>query len=502
MKSASMFHSSNNMQMTILLFGIFEILIGFSGAVLADFFSVFGLLTILSGFSGLVALIFCVFNFNKIKLYDLMAMAIVFGYGGGALNTLISFTLDGLDILKIAYVEEYWLSLTLGLVTASAGVLHVIGRFHNASALLKNFEVSADQKYLALLLISLVFALTLSMYINGEIGFMRDTRIHGLVNVSIKATLIDILILPVSALTLFLSLKEESKMLKYTLMLISAVFLLITFGFGRRIFAISVLIYMMIFFSKNDKKKLSLKNLVVLVFTIILVQVAATSFSLMRIAKYSLQDTSKNVSIVELIPKTLDTYFDSERLNTEEVIHKNVTTRTFVLNYLALLVKASSKFEPLYGENFLRALTFATPGILYPEKYQTIFINEESLLTKQLRLRFFKDEAGSIFTGGVGDFGIYGLFAYPLILCLVFTTFLNTISRLFNPASYFLVSMTACYCIISIEQDLSSYLNVIRNILIILFILWLFFNFNRILPFTNDVKNNPNIMNMKSTPSE
>jgi hypothetical protein len=476
------------MQMPILLFGIIEMVIGFSGALLADFFSVFDLLTILSGVAGLAALVFCCLNFNKIKVYDLLAMAMVLGYGTGTLNTLLSFTLDGLDIQKIALVEEYWNSLTLGLVTASAGVLHVIGRFHKTSALFQSFELCADEKYRALLLIVVIFSAVIISIATGGIGFMGETRIKGYMNISPIASIISFMILPVSVLAFYLGLKEDSRILKHTLILLSALLLLVTFAFGRRVFVISTIIYLMIFFGNIDQKKLlSLKSLAIAVFLLILINIMTNAFSAMRIASNSMPITSSKNTIVELIPKTIDVYLDSDRLGVDDIIHANLSSRTFVLGYLALLVKASSKFEPIHGEDFLRALIISMPGIFYPSKYKLLNYSEEQLFNLNFRTENIRDAAGSIATAGVGDFGIYGLFAYPLILCIAFSVFLRFINRLISPVKYFFISMMVCYSFISLEQDIAGFILIFRNLLFVLFILWLFFNFNS-KKFTNTTK--------------
>jgi hypothetical protein len=209
----------------------------------------------------------------------------------------------------------------------------------------------------------------------------------------------------------------------------------------------------------------------------------------MRIATYSIQNTTKKISIVELIPKTIDIYKDYERLNISEQIHNNLSTRSFVLGYLAELVKASSKFEVLDGQLALRALVFSTPGIIYPDKYQSnLFVDEEKLVGNQYGLTAKKDSANSFLTAGVADFGIYGLFAYPIIICLVYSTILSSINRLVSPVRYLFISMLVCYNAIALEQELGGFLLTLRNILIALFLTWLFFDFNSNKALTKKVK--------------
>jgi hypothetical protein len=245
----------------------------------------------------------------------------------------------------------------------------------------------------------------------------------------------------------------------------------------------------MIFFGSIDQKKLlSLKSLAIAVFVLMLISIMTDAFSAMRIAANSMPITSSKNTIVELIPKTIDVYLDSDRLGVDEKIHANLSSRTFVLGYLALLVKASSKFEPLYGEDFLRAVIISMPGILYPSKYNRPHYDEEKLFNVNFRTENIVDAAGSISTAGVGDFGIYGLFGYPLILCFAYSVFLRFINRLISPVKYFFISMIVCYSFISLEQDIAVFILNLRNILFILFILWLFFNFNSKKTFSNTSK--------------
>jgi hypothetical protein len=480
LKSISKNNPNNSMQMTILLFGFVEMIIGFSGALLADFFSIFGVLTILSGVAGLTALIFCCLHLNKIKFYDLMGMAIVLGYGTGTLNSYLSHTLDGLNLFNLATVEEYWLSLTLGLTTGCAGFLHVFGRFHNTSPLIQNFELSADHKNRALLLLFLIMGLVMLAIATGQISLMGDTRINkGYVNVSPTATLISILVLPAGVLALYLALKEESKLLKFTLIFMAALSLLVMLGGGRRAFLVSIVIYLMFFFFSNESKKLlSPKSLLILVFIVILIKFLTTAFFVMRMASFSVQHTLSKTTIVELIPKTIGLYKDYDRLNIDDKVTENFSSRTFILDYLASILKGSSKYEILYGEDFIRAVTISTPGLLYPSKYISKYFTEEEVMFYKQYKSSKKDSAGSILTAGTGDFGVYGLFFYPLILSFFYSVLLKKLNQLFSPVKCLLISVTFFFNFLFLEQDITGSLLAIRNTPIILFILWLAFDFN------------------------
>ena len=482
MNSISINQTDNDMQMKILLFGIFEMVIGFSGAILADFFSVFNLIAFFSGVAGLVALLFCVTQPSKIKVYDILAMALVLAYGTGTLNSLVRYTLDGLDLLKSSAVEEYWLTRSLSLATAAAGFLHVAGRVDKYGYLFEHINIIKVDKKKVLWLFIIISALALLFIASGKLGFMASVGIaKGYVNVSPSAAIIKDLMTPLGATALYIGMKEDSLNTKRLLIGIAMFLLFLQFGFGRRIFVFSSFIYLMTFFFTIKKRGVfSLKNIALFVLVGIVFQFATTTFSVMRISSLQYKNMPNPPSIFEMVPEAINTYDNRDRINLAEQIHENLRSRSFILEYLSKLDKASSTIEPLFGDNLSRSFLLSLPGILYPSKYKhpELFKSEEGYLNPHFRLAV-SDYSDTIFTAAIGDFGEVGLFMLPLVFSMFFSLILTVSKRISNPVGSMLISSFLAYRLLSVEEDVSSYFTNIRFVIILLFISWLFFEFNR-----------------------
>ncbi len=471
------------MQMAILYFGMAEMCIGFAGVILADFVPIFDTLVVLSGLAGLLAFAFCITHPANIKTYDLLGMALAIAYGTGSLNSVVSYALDNKDLLTDLSVTEYWLTRTLGFSTAAAGFLHIVGRFDSNGYTFPKFDSIDLQSKRALWLVGITASVAVVFIATGHIGFMGGlAAVQGSVQVSPSAAIALDLMLPVGALALFLGLKDEQHNRKIIFISLALMLLFPQFGLGRRIFVFSLLIYLMAaLLARRPKQILSVRNFVILAGVVMLIQVATTGFFTLRLAKIALNRENGTPSIVQLIPKAVSIYEDRDRLHLAEQIHENVSSRTFVLEYLALLSTRASQIEPTYGMDLARALVMATPSILYPSKYKNpLFEAEEDLLNPHFRLPVW-DAANSVLTDSVGDFGEIGFFILPVIICFIFSMILRLTYYVAPPVAGLLVSFLICKTLLSVEDEVTAYFISFRSIFIILGISWLFFAYKSFL---------------------
>jgi hypothetical protein len=469
----------SNMQMAILIFGVAEICIGLAGAIAADFTSVFNLLALLSGIAGLVAVTFCVLHPASIKVYDILGMALMLAYGTGTLNSLVSCILDNKDLLLSSSVSEYWLSRTLGLTTAAAGFLHIVGRLDSKGYLFVPLDFKDFQVNRALLFVGSILAVSLIFIATGKLGFMADVAsVEGYVGISASTSLVLDMMTPAGALALYLGRKVEQRNIKILFFAVATILLLIQFGLGRRIFVFSLLIYVLTaILAKRPEKIISVRNIVMMLIIVMLVQAATSAFFIMRMARYSFKATHKTPSIVEMIPEAIKVFKDRERLYIAEQIQENLSSRTFVLEYLATLSERTSVMEPTYGQNLLRAAVVATPIILYWGKYKNpLFTSEEDVLNTHFRIPV-SDAANTVLTGSVGDFGEIGFFVLPVLVCLILSLFLRLSYSLTPAIAGMLISFLVCKTLLFVEADMVSYLTSMRSILI--FIVILYFVFRR-----------------------
>lgn len=465
-------------QMVILIFGIIEMCIGFIGVIASDFIPVFNELAVLSGIAGAMALAFCALHPSDIKVYDLLGAALMLAYGIGTLNSLVSYTLDHRDLLLESSVTEYWLSRTLGLATAAAGFLHVVGRFDKQGYLFPKFTFVDNLTKRGLLLVGLVTVITMIFIATGKLGFMANiSAIEGYAGISSSSAIILDLIGPTGALALYFSRKDLQNKRNIYFLILGILLLGIQFGLGRRIFVFSILIYVMAtLLSKRPKKIISIQNIVVAALIVVVIQVATTAFYTMRVAGYAFKNAPKKPSIVVLVPEAIEVYKDREKLQLAKQIHDNLSSRTFLIEYLATLAERSSRIEPLYGQNLARALVVAAPSIIYWGKYKNpLFGSEEELLNPHFKLPVW-DAANSILTAGVGDLGELGFFILPVMVCFVFSLYLRLIYLVIPPIAGLLISFYICKVMLSVEEDFVSYFTASRSVFILLGVAWLTFS--------------------------
>jgi hypothetical protein len=469
----------SKMQMRILLFGLAEMCVGFAGAILSDAASIFNLLVLFSGTAGVAALAFCLLNPACIKVYDVLGMALVLAYGTGTLNSLVTYAMDNNDLLLSSSVNEYWLSRTLGLATAAAGFLHVVGRFDSKGYVFPKIDSIELKSNRAIWFVGIIAVIAITFIATGKLGFMADLASkEGYVGVSSTTAIILDLMTPAGALALYFGRKVDERYKKVIFITVAILLLVIQFGLGRRIFVFSLLVYVMAaVLAKRPKKLFSVQNITMLLAIVMLVQAATTAFFVLRVARYSFKASHKPPSIVEMIPEAIKIYKDRDRLYIAEQIHENLSSRTFVLEYLATLTERSTEIEPTYGQNLLRAAVVATPIILYWGKYKNpLFGSEEDLLNRHFRMPVW-DASNSILTASVGDFGEVGFFVMPVILCFIFSMYLRIAYTLATPTSGILVSFFICKVLLSVEEDVVAYFTSSRSVFIILAITWLVFSF-------------------------
>jgi hypothetical protein len=405
-------------------------------------------------------------------------MALVFAYGTGTLNTLISFTLDHKNLLRGSAINEYWLSFTLGIALASAGFLHLIGRMDANGYLFHNidFDQFKFNHQKLVWFIAVVALLTIIFLGTGRLGFMASVAaVQGYASVSVSSTIVLAFITPVGALATYFAFVEKSR---YRILFIftSLLMLFVQFGLGRRIFVFSLFMYVMAaLMVYRPKRMLTVKNIIALGMLVITVQVATTAFYAMRLARWNMTATVEAPTIIEIIPEAIKVYQNRERNFMMEKMKENTGSRSFILEYLATLTQQASKIEPLYGKDFVRALVIATPSILYPSKYKNpLFAAEEVLVNPYFRLPVW-DASNSLLTAGISDFGVAGCFIIPVFICVLFSLFLRFIFNKVSPVAYLLVAVSVGQVLLSVEADLVSYLSSMRTFGIILIISWLVF---------------------------
>ncbi|HEY3300722.1 MAG TPA: hypothetical protein VGJ90_08110 [Methylophilaceae bacterium] len=460
------------LQLSILLFGAFEFFLGLVSYMAADYVDLFIPLIFVAGGLGALALIFCVWQPASIKVYDILAVALMLAYGVGSLNTLVSFMAENATSELSYFIPQIWLVRAVASCVASAGLLHMAGRADSQGYIFKHFELTESQVKKILIFCMLFGVLFLIQVAKGSIGFMGIQNAEDTVQISAVASLVSGLLTPVSSLAIYAAFQAENIKRKRFLLLIAATFLLFQFFLGRRVFIFSSFILVMtIVFANRPKKFITLKNILMLCILVFALQTATTAFLTLRLAGYShfVKHTGKgSVALKDRLQAAYQLYMESENGEIAESVKENLKTRTFVIDYFASLSEKASYKEPMLGQDFFRALIVATPSIIYPGKYANKLYGQEEGLANPYYGLPVDDNANSILTAGVIDFGLLGVFVLPLATCIVFSLILR--ARNYGAAAMgaALVGIMTCQTMLSVEADYVGYITSLRDITIVL----------------------------------
>jgi hypothetical protein len=458
-------------------FGFADVIIGLSATALADFVPVFNLLAMIAGALGVAALLYCIVQPRSVKVYDILSATLMLAYGTGSLNSVVSYFLDNQELLGSSAISQYWYTRTLGLIVSACGCLHLVGRLDTDGYLLRAIAPTVRNRSRMVYFVVPVTILYCVLVARGRIGFQGSVSSEDAgPTVSPLAVFSLALATPAGALALAVALINPRGS-RALLFFFSALLLLLQFGVGRRALLYSLVIFTMSALSVwRPKKLISIRMVFLIAIAIFTLQQLTTFFYAMRMASWSMHTRGMSrLAMLTLIPEAFKIYIDDPRGDLKANIQSNIKTRTFVLQYLTDISRREAERGPLYGEDLERALIVATPSMLYREKHvDKLFEVEEGLINPRFGFPI-RDEANSVFTAGVADFGVFGIFLYPIVLCIALSLILRLIYRWAPPISALLVGMAIGQMLLSSEADISFYFVSLRNIGLILGVSWLFF---------------------------
>lgn len=457
--------------------GFVELIVGLAAVLAADFLHIFSLLTVVAGCLGPIVLACCLIRATEVKVYDLFSGALAFGYGTGSLYSLVSYLAEHRDLVSGDDISQYWYARTLGLVVAACGALHLLGRLDLGGLLLRQTNFVQAEGRRALVMAVVMLGIYIVYVKTGKIGFDSNiaTDAADEASVSPVAAVLVAVITPIGGLALSIALTVREVRNRWWLMALAGMLLLVQIPAGRRVFAFAAITYALaILVAKRPRNLFSFRNLVLMGVATMVLHVGTTFFYAMRLAAWS--HPHARVSTLQLIPEALDIYLGGHRtMDLQAAVAKNVQNRSFILDYLKELAAGEARSGPLYGQDALRAVVTATPSIIFPGKHKSHwFGSEEPLINPPLGLPVW-DAPNSIFTAGVADFGTVGIFLYPLLLCFILARIVDWAHERASRPAAMLISLYVCDQLLSVECDIATYAAMIRMVLVIVLVAWLFF---------------------------
>ncbi|MBW4509734.1 MAG: hypothetical protein KME64_24950 [Scytonematopsis contorta HA4267-MV1] len=238
------------------------------------------------------------------------------------------------------------------------------------------------------------------------------------------------------------------------------IYAVILFLFGLRLSLVNK------FLSKKEIWRLTVVGVIIL----FLMSAGIYLTSLLRFLMNNIESL-KNQSFIDILNFTIKSFlsFNSQdNINIsqkfEEGLNDNLSTRTFVLSALALILeKMGAPPKALLGDEFLFNFLRSLPGFLYPEKYgiQT----SETLYSQHFGIPDV-DIADSFYLSAYIDFYWLGVIFYPLFFYLILNLFVKIIMQLKNNI-FITVQATATLiqlCLLGGESPLISFFVGLRDL--------------------------------------
>jgi len=156
----------------------------------------------------------------------------------------------------------------------------------------------------------------------------------------------------------------------------------------------------------------------------------------------------------------------AKKTHLNEAVADNQDSRTFIVGYLAELVEALAYRAPLHGDVLMFDVALNVPAALWPEKYRVIALgSEEAVANHHLGIPV-SDQANSIVTTGASDFGVAGIFLYPLALAGLYSLILRGTRRL-GGIAHLMVTAALVNTLLNVEAATADYFSILRSIVIV-----------------------------------
>jgi hypothetical protein len=409
---------------------------------------------------GISGLLRCIFQAQTVTSWYVLMVSLCMGYGLGTLNTELTY-LSGLQhYVSITYAGPYYLQRAVAWLMLSCSVLCVCSSL-DSRHVFANINISDNFARFVVYPV-LVLAVIVAVQIGtGSIGYHGNVTGEGS-SVSPVAALTGNALCPVTSLGCFLigRLKGVRKGLTTLGMLVLALAL---FYQGRRVFIYAVVLAMMCFFAANPPKRLMSKgSFIALLMAALAITTASKAFFALRMATYEMGTEKSTLSFLK---KGAEIMLNSKRAGLDEELALNEQSRTFIVGYMGALLAGLEDHPPLYGDVAIFDVAMSVPSALWPGKYRVIALGaEEGVANSHFGLPM-SDDANSIVTAGLSDFGVFGVFLYPLFVAAMYAICLRQSQRL-PPYFHLMIVSAAFNTLLNVEGGLADHFNIVRTIAI------------------------------------
>ena len=404
----------------------------------------------------------------KTGLTSVLAAALLVGFCGGVLTVQIIYGIGGENGLAQIGAPERWIAYALVLALTASALL-LAASFFEPPLVEDRHIVEMSWRQERFLWAAVI--ITVVAFARGNLTYEGAVGEAGTLKLDVFASLAAMLsatILPLAVIGVV----QTSGWRRIRFSLIAVIGLLGLVPTGRRpvIYGLCIATYGAMRLS-GRRMNLSAGRKAVLV-TIGMVAVAISSYVFLgiRMAVGQMGRNNFNISMIWVVAE--QGVFTDPRMITAN-LGDNLRGRSSNLaRYLALLARGGDTPSPMYGKDTAEGVKKAIPDVFYryfgANKSEVRAIaTEEGVANEHFGLPVY-DDANSILSSGIIDFGLPGLLVFPLLICAAWRLLLFFLDYVLNAEGQVVAVLFVLGILIQSEADIGGYIIAMRHLLTLL----------------------------------
>jgi hypothetical protein len=354
------------------------------------------------------------------------------------------------------------LTSTLAFVYICAAVVTMAGRVERPIFGPKE-KLPHESSFGVLLSLAGVFLIVWA-YLSGDLGFEGVQIDANSQRIPVLGATAILITAPLVGLFGYLYGKFDAKFLRLYCAIAGSIVLVSIVPFGRRQIALALILLILGYSLSGRLRQLSLLQKLMMAAIVFATGLLVSSyFFAVRLSSWELGPNSPFLDQLSLALEFVTSSALEERFSA--LLYDNLRERTFVLGYLADLIEATRNSGPLYGEALLFYLRLSIPSALDPSKVDVLAVQQvENFTHPKLGLPAI-DQANTILTDGVTDFGLAGGFVYLVGIIAVLYASAWLFRKFGKPFASLIAGFTLIHLALRPEITLSEYLVSIRNLI-------------------------------------
>jgi hypothetical protein len=408
---------------------------------------------------------------HDVRFCWVISCGLLLGYALGTLNTALQL------FRKHETVASHFRMLQDDLSNALSVVFWVCAILFLAGAILEK-PIHLDRTKLLKTDVSYVFLgflIYLGALATGQIGYM-GANVSDDHHVTVLSTISGMMAPTLPAFTVLLRDKStllRNKLLFWLLLLVEIALLV---PLGRRMIIYSVLCVIIAFTIVGDRWRGPIwKKVAVLTVCTTGFYVANTVFFAMRhvaeVEGSARRMGAPDLSLTELVTRAIKFIREGRDSGFDEEMATNLQDRTFVLPYFAELLSECRTHAPLHGRLILFSVSTATPTAIYSlfgDKSKVLDIGMEEMIANPAFGLAPRDEANSLLTSGISDFGLLGIVLFPIGVALLINFAVRIVLARTSELTKFVALMIYIHMLFQTEMSITSVICNTRNVALLL----------------------------------